>query len=210
MESYLLNNKPEKVEPFSLYLENLNYKRERAKVFDDFLTLIICCFSMKKKEDEYFRVINQYTREEISDFCKAIGSLIIEMDRNPFKDPFALYFQEAISKGHNGQFFTPPCISDLLTRLVYVNGGDSDNDKKIYDPACGSGGLFLAAAAINRNGYFVGCDISEMCCKMTVINLCLNSLRGEVWHMNTLTLEVWRKWKIVYISGTKIPFIVEC
>lgn len=204
MKSSPLHNKPEKIEPFSVYLENLAYKHSRSKVFDDFLTLVICDLSMKKKEEEYFRIFNQYTHEEFSNFSKAFGSLIIEMERKPFGYPFAVYFQDAISKGHNGQFFTPPCVGELMTRITYSNV--IDDDKKIYDPACGSGGLFLTAAAINRNGYFVGCDLSEMCCKMTVINLCLNSLRGEVWHMNTLSLEVWRKWIIVYISGTKIPY----
>jgi type I restriction-modification system DNA methylase subunit len=199
--------KPEKVEPFSHYLEILARTHGRPEVFDDFLTLVICVFSMKRKEDEYFRIFHQYTNDEFKNFSKALGSLVIEMDRHQFEDPFADYFQEAISKGHNSQYFTPDCVGTLMSAITMQNAIASDN--KIYDSACGSGGLLLAAAKKDRTAYFIGCDISEMCCKMAVINLCLNSLRGEVWHMNTLSLQAWHKWEVTYISGTKLPYIIE-
>lgn len=199
--------KPGKIEPFSYYLEILAHTHGRSEVFGDFLTLVICAFSMKKKEDEYFRIYHQYTNDEFRNFGKALGSLVIEMERHPFEDPFADYFQEGISKGHNGQFFTPDSVGTLMSEITMQKF--TDGNKKIYDSACGSGALLLAAAKKDRTGYFVGCDISEMCCKMAVINLCLNSLRGEVWHMDTLSLHAWRKWEVTYISGTKLPYIIE-
>lgn len=199
--------KPGKIEPFSYYLEILVRTHGRSEVFDDFLTLVICAFSMKKKEDEYFRIYHQYANDEFRNFGKALGSLVIEMERHPFEDPFADYFQEGISKGHNGQFFTPSDVGALMTAITMQKF--TDGNKKIYDPACGSGTLLLDAAKKDRTGYFIGCDISEMCCKMAVINLCLNSLRGEVWHMDTLSLHAWRKWEVTYISGTKLPYIIE-
>jgi type I restriction-modification system DNA methylase subunit len=200
-------SKPEKVEPFSYYIEILAHTHGRFEVFDDFLTVVICAFSMKQKEDEYFRVFHKYTNDEFQNFCKALASLVDEIDRHLFEDPFAAYFQEAISKGHNSQFFTPNSVGGLMSEITMQNVIAGDN--KIYDSACGSGGLLLAAAKKDRMAYFIGCDISEMCCKMAVINLCLNSLRGEVWHMDTLSLQTWRKWEVTYVSGTKLPYIIE-
>lgn len=200
-------SKTENIEPFSYYLEILAGTHGRSKVFDDFLTVVICSFSMKKKEDEYLRGFHKYTNNEFPYFSKAFASLVIEMDRHPFEDPFAAYFQEVISKGHNSQFFTPDSVGTLMSALAMQN--TIVGNSKIYDPACGSGGLLLAAAKKDRTSYFIGCDISEMCCKMAVINLCLNSLRGEVWHMDTLSLQAWRKWEVTYVSGTKLPYIIE-
>lgn len=200
-------SKPKKVEPFSHYLEILACTHGHSKVFDDFLTLVICAFSMKRKEDEYFLIYNQYTKDEFVNFCKALGALVMEMERKQLGDPFADYFQENISKGHNGQFFTSASVGTLMSKITMQEPSYKTNN--IYDPTCGSGGLLLAAAKLNRTSYFIGCDISEMCCKMAVINLCLNSLQGEVWHMNTLSLQTWRKWEVVFIPGTKLPYISE-
>ena len=43
---------------------------------------------------------------------------------------------------------------------------------------------------------------------MTIINLCLNSLNGEVIHMNALSDSCWHRWCIVD-SVTKIPTVYE-
>ena len=67
-----------------------------------------------------------------------------------------------------GEFFTPPEVSVLLTKLgVY---GKTDINK-VYDPACGSGSLLLKSADILgdkhvHNGYF-GQEIN-----LTTFNLC--------------------------------------
>ncbi len=62
----------------------------------------------------------------------------------------------------------------------------------------------------NRIGkqFFVGTDISYTCCLMTIINLCLISLNGEVIHMNALSDSCWHRWCIVD-SVTKIPTVYE-
>lgn len=44
---------------------------------------------------------------------------------------------------------------------------------------------------------------------MTIINLCLNSLNGEVLHMNALTDQCWHRWLIIVDSVTKIPTVYE-
>jgi hypothetical protein len=47
-----------------------------------------------------------------------------------------------------GEYYTPPAICDLITRLTV----DEENDK-ILDPACGSGG-FLISAYNRKKGFF--------------------------------------------------------
>lgn len=197
---------------FGEYLEGISRIHGRAKVFDDFLQIIVCCLSMGRKEDLYFKTIKGYSKEELILFSEAFASLIVQMDNEPFTDPFGDYFEEFLSNSQNGQFFTPMGVCDLMTQLTTaVQPGEArkNGDVRVYDGACGSGRLLLSAAKQDRNQFFIGADISYTCCLMTIINLCLNSLNGEVLHMNTLSLECWHHWCIIVDSYTKIPTVYE-
>lgn len=205
--------KSNKFQPFGEYLERIARKHGRGQVFDDFLQIIVCCLSMGRKEDLYFKTIKRYDKEELSLFSEAFASLILQMDKYQLSDPFGDYFEEHLSNGRNGQFFTPECICDLMASLTHSPRAGADTgtevDKRVYDPTCGSGRLLLSSAKLNRNRCFVGADISYTCCLMTLINLCLNSLNGEVLHMNTLSNECWHRWIVIVDSATKIPTVYE-
>ena len=81
--------------------------------------------------------------------------------------------------------------------------------KNVYDPCCGSGRLFLAAAEKNRKVTFLGGDVSETCCKMTLINMCLNGLKCRISWMNSLTMEIYKEWAVTFTFFPPVPFIVE-
>lgn len=204
--------KNNKFEPFGKYLEGISRIHGRAKVLDDFLQIIVCCLSMGRKEELYFKTIKPYSKEELNLFSQAFAALIAQMDNEPLTDPFGDYFEEFLSNSRNGQFFTPIGICDLMTQLTTaVKPGEErkNGDVRIYDPACGSGRLLLSAAKEDRKQFFIGADISHTCCLMTIINLCLNSLNGEVLHMNTMSLNCWHRWCIIVDSFTKIPTVYE-
>lgn len=201
------------LKPFGAYLEQLSYAHDRYSVFDDFLTIIVCTLSMGRQEELYFKTIRGYKKEEINLFCQAYSSLILHMDNNILEDALGGYFEEFLSHGHNGQFFTPQGVCDLMSAITHAPRAGEDTgeekDKRVYDPACGSGRLLLSSAKLNRERYFIGADISYTCCLMTLVNLCLNSLNGEVLHMNSLTEDIWRRWLVIVDSFTKIPSIYE-
>lgn len=197
--------KEEELEEYTEYLEYLSYNHDRSAIFNDFLTVVVCTLSMKQKEEEYLATIRKYKREEIDLFVKAFASLVLWMERHPLEDAFGDYFQQYISRGHNAQFFTPPCISDMMEAMIMPE----KKDGPIYDPCCGSGRFFLSAAKQNRDISFVGGDITEACCKMTLINACLNDIAGEVYHMNTLSMEIWRCWHVVRMPIVRLHYIVE-
>ncbi|MBD3589560.1 N-6 DNA methylase [Bacteroides sp. GM023] len=197
---------------FGEYLEGISRIHGRAKVFDDFLQIIVCCLSMGRKEELYFKTIKPYDREELNLFSQAFASLVMQMDSAPLDDPFGDYYEEFLSDSRNGQFFTPMPICDLMTQLTTaVKPGEErkSGDVRVYDPTCGSGRLLLSAAKQDRKQFFVGADISYSCCLMTIINLCLNSLNGEVLHMNTLSFNCWHHWCVIVDSFTKIPTVYE-
>lgn len=193
----------DELQPYTEYLEKISRTHDRSRVFNDFLTIIVCSLSMQKKEEEYLDTIRKYTREEVDIFIKAFAALVEWMEANPLEDAFGDYFQQYISRGHNAQFFTPTNVADMMANIVNPKAGP------VYDPCCGSGRFFLSAAKQNREISFVGGDITEACCKMTLINACLNDIVGEVYHMNSLTMEIWRRWRIERLPMVRLPYIVE-
>jgi hypothetical protein len=164
-------------------------------IFSDFLTLLVCAFSLGEQEEKYLSVIRQYNKQEANLFAEALGKLVIEMsgDGTGLVDVLGSFFQEHISHGHNGQFFSPQNICDMMACL----SGPVKQGGSILDPACGSGRMLLAAAKNNRNALFYGADVDESCAKMTVVNLYLNSLYGEVAWMNSLSNEFYCAWEII-------------
>lgn len=213
MENIFETAKTVQKKSFGEYLEEISRKHGRAKVFDDFLQIIVCCLSMGRKEELYFKTIKPYDRGELDLFSQAFASLVMQMTTKPLEDPFGDYFEDFLSNSSNGQFFTPSSICELMSQLVTapkVGDEPKEGDRRMLDPACGSGRLILSTAKMDRGLFFVGIDISYTCCLMTIINLCLNSLNGEVIHKNTLSGEsAWHRWVIIVDSVTKIPTVYE-
>lgn len=124
-------------------------------------------------------------------------------------DPLGELYMQAISNGHNGQYFTPEPICTLMAKMQL--GEDTKELQTVADPACGSGRMLLAAAQINRSMRFYGADLDSTCCKMALLNMLLNSLQGEIAHMNTLTNEFYCCYKVhtTIVGGMHVPYYIE-
>ena len=184
----------EKTKSFSKIIIDMSRKHGLHKTFSDFLTLTICAFSLGRMEDLYMETINKYEKPDAYRFSEALSALIIEMMGDGFGlvDILGEFYEQNLSHGHNGQFFTPQPICDLMARMI----NPTTDGKRIADPACGSGRLLMAMAKVNRLGYFYGADVDVTCAKMTVINLCLNGMFGEVAWMDSLTNRFYMAWEI--------------
>lgn len=118
-----------------------------------------------------------------------------------FDDALGDLFMECVSYVKNGQFFTPQPICDMMSEIT-MNGEIKDG-MNVLDCACGSGRMLLSAAKKNRNLLFYGSDVDINCVKMTAINMIVNSMVGEVAHMNALSLEHWGSYHIKKVlTGT--------
>jgi len=49
------------------------------------------------------------------------------------------------------------------------------------------------------------------CCKMTLVNMLLNSLQGEIAHMNTLSNDFYKGYKVstTLVNGYHMPYYIE-
>lgn len=161
------------------------------RVFDDFLVMSICALSGGAMEQQYLEVAGKWPRrdgekigEGLIDLFPRAFAILVEGMENEKCDVLGDFFMRAISHGHNGQYFTPDPVCNMMAEIVEPSQGE-----RIADFCCGSGRMFLAAAKKNPNATFVGKDIDLRCVQMCTINLALNGLKGFVIWGNGLTDE---------------------
>jgi len=194
-----------KSKSFAQYMVQIARRNSIASVFTDFLEMSVCALSMGMQEERYLEIVRRYEKPDAYAMSEAFGALVQEMDNcgEGLKDIFGEFFMEYITHGHNGQFFTPEPICEMMARMQ----GDIADGSKIQDCACGSGRLLMAAAKINRNALFFGADVDRNCCLMTLINLCLNGLKGEVAWLNSLSNEFYGAWRVEIHPVYRTPYI---
>lgn len=203
----------ESLSSFEKELLNVTRRHGIGSVFTDFLQISICALSMGQKEDLYFETIKRYSKSELEQISKAFAAMTIEMDDKGtgLNDVLSVFFTLNVTRGQNGQYFTPQCICELMAQMV----GSSDFSERICDPACGSGTMLLAKEKIHRtennqfkNQYF-GADLDRRCAMMAAINFCMNGMCGEVAWMNSLSNEYFGGWRIDIHPEHQIPYIHE-
>lgn len=94
----------------------------------------------------------------------------------------------ALAEGQGGgEFFTPKSVVRLMVQIIEPHRGS------VYDPACGSGGMFVQSARFiaehnpeNQKDVFVrGQEKTLATVNLAKMNLVVNNLRGEIRQANT-------------------------
>lgn len=183
---------PQELRPLNKAFGEFGYKYDDAQLFDDLLTIIICCYGWGTNEDLYFETIKRYEKADLNIFAKMLGELIMIYDRNnkngSWCDPLGNFYEVLASrskKSRLGQFFTPEPLCNLMAQLVMGDGWG----RTINEPCSGSGRIVLAANHKANGNYYVCQDLDPICVKMTAINLCFHKIRGEVHCMDVLHME---------------------
>lgn len=194
------------MQEFTRIFNQIAYRHDFMRVFDDFLTLAICCFANKRMEDVYFETIKGYSPEELKNFSYLLGALILDYDRKAdtagaWYDGLGDFFMDNNNKfgqDARGQFFTPEEVCSMMAQLSYEN--DSKEERQILDPAAGSGRTLLAFDRLKVNhrfeNFYVAADIDSRCVKMCTLNFCLYGLKGAIIHMDSLKMEIWGGYRV--------------
>jgi len=190
---------------FASLMMDLAQRNSPGAVFSDFLEIVVCTLSLGRKEARYLELISRYKKSEVDTIVQAFAAMVLEMDNRGegLKDVLGDYFTEFITRGHNGQFFTPDSVADFMAQIAI---GDAKPGQTVNDCACGSGRTLLSTAKVNRHLVFFGADVDRNCAMMTAINLVLNGLKGEVAWMNTLSMEFYGGW---HIYKYPVPHLIE-
>lgn len=188
-------------------LENVSHRNNLSQVFNDFLMMVVCAFSLERMEPRYMEIAKRYDKEEMLRFADTLGEMVLEYEHVGFDygwdDIIGKLFEEVNSSSqasNMGQFFTPKTICDLMARINDYGDGES-----IIDPTCGSGRNLIAHCRLkpgNRYKYFyTGSDLDERCVNMSVINFVMFGMKGVIIHMNALSLEIYKGYR-VYLPET--------
>lgn len=92
----------------------------------------------------------------------------------------------ALAEGQGGgEFFTPTSVVRLMVEIIEPHGG------KVFDPACGSGGMFVQSGRFVENHrqaqrgdldlFVCGQEKTLQTVKLAKMNLAVNGLRGEIY-----------------------------
>jgi len=133
----------------------------------------------------YSRIDNDVLRE----LLRMLNSVTNNMDG----DIFGLVYEEFLGNFHKstgekgGEFFTPTSIVRLIVEIIEPYHG------KIFDPACGSGGMFVQSAKFITNhkkdptrelGIY-GQELAGQNVQIANMNLAIHGLQGDIKVGNT-------------------------
>lgn len=206
MSPYFLMKNKQLENQFNSIITRLSYRYDIRNVFEALLDVMLCSITIEDEINMTKNPISMFEPKEQEDFKIALTLIgeIIEANGG-LHDAFGDMFMEYLSFGKNGQFFTPQPICDMIAQMQIT---ELQNGKSVCDPTCGSGRMLLAGAKINRNAVFFGSDIDLLCVKMTVLNLALNSLKGEIVWGDPLALKVNASFQIGVDFFTRFPIVI--
>lgn len=106
----------------------------------------------------------------------------IDLFGDAYEYLMAMYASQAGKSG--GEYYTPQEVSELLARITVVGKTEVN---KVYDPACGSGGLLLKFAKVLgkenvRQGFF-GQEINLTTYNLARINMFLHDINYEKFNL---------------------------
>ncbi|WP_281239931.1 N-6 DNA methylase [Flavobacterium praedii] len=205
---------------FASELNKISNRHHKSQVFDDFLGMAVCAYSLGKSEDIYLDIAKKYNEEELKGFANALGGLVLDHEKQnisvQWKDFLGNYFEEfGQSNSKMGQFFTPTSICNLMA--YFTNDNLKEETQTVNDPSCGSSRNLIAHAMKNPNNrfnfFYVGQDLDKRCCLMSVLNFVMFGLSGVVIYMNCLSLEIYGGWRIYMpetLLGVQPLSVDEC
>jgi type I restriction-modification system DNA methylase subunit len=195
---------------FAKEISKISGKYGASKIFDDFIQMAVCCYSMGRSESIYEDVAKKYTDEEKKAFGSALGALILDHETQKdgtWTDYLGRYFESVgLSNAKTGQFFTPESICKLMAKMV----DDGTQKETVNDPSCGSSRTLIAHCMLNKtnrlNVFYSGSDLDKRGCLMSVLNFVMFGMKGYIIHMDTLSMEIYGGWRI-YLPETMLGVV---
>jgi type I restriction enzyme M protein len=171
-------------------------------------------------QDEYFRL----TRTDKSlpkQLLKNFADIPADASGDMFGQIYEYFLGNfALAEGQGGgEFFTPRSVVRLMVEIIEPHRG------KVYDPACGSAGMFVQSAhfieqhraeltqtpAGEEAGdiYVCGQEKTLETVKLAKMNLAVNGLRGEIKQANTYSEDPFRSFGAFDYVLANPPFNVD-
>ena len=197
------------------YINKYANSPEIGKIIDNAMELI------EKENPRLKGILNKnYAREDLDK--TRLGELVtlftnLEMGTNKAKemDMFGRVYEYFIgkfaSKEKKGEFYTPACIVRTLVEMIEPYNG------RVYDPACGSGGMFVQSTKFikehqgNINNISIyGQEFNSTTWKIAKMNLAIRGIDGDLGShsADTLLNDLHKNLKADYILANP-PFNIS-
>ncbi len=181
-----------------------------SKAINDAMTAI-----EEKNEDINGALPKSYTRLSTSNIFALLRALDTSFDIEG--DVFGKIYEYFLGKfamaegQRGGQFFTPTSLVQLIVEIIEPFEG------RIFDPACGSGGMFVQSARFVRNHQrkpeedvsIWGQEIMEETVHLCRMNLVVNGLTGKIAPTNSYYGELHDLWGQFDFVMANPPFNVS-
>ena len=147
-------------------------------LFDDFTIDNKLGNTVDERNEKLVKLLNAIGDLKLGDYYDNN----IDLFGDAYEFLMTMYASSAGKSG--GEFFTPQEVGELLARIVIQN---KTSVNKVYDPACGSGGLLLKFAKILgkenvREGFF-GQEINLTTYNLARINMFLHNINYNNFHI---------------------------
>lgn len=185
---------------FIKILERIDYSKQPWTIFQDWTLMAAAAIHNRVVydqaiEDAYLDRARHYKPEALTKMGTLLGIAMAELVNNP-RDFLGEVFEASLQSNANlGQFFTPWSISLFLARLsMDPDRLTPDRIITISEPACGAGGMVMAACAVlaesginySAQACIYAQDIDATCARMTYIQLALSGAAAIVSSGDTL------------------------
>ena len=166
-------------------------------------------------QDEYFRLVR---KPEYRIIPKQLLKNFADIPKNATGDMFGQiyeYFLGEFAKAEGqkgGEFFTPRSVVRLMVSIIEPHNGT------VFDPACGSGGMFVQSGQFIEQRKTRGKDASLFVygqektletVKLAKMNIAVNGLRGDIRQANTYYEDLFNSFgKFDYVLANP-PFNVD-
>lgn len=185
--------------------------RERpSRVFEQWAEAAYCSLASPLSghrrsmlETRYAQIAESVGPETMQRYAEMLGMLTLELQRTDYREQLGPIMMSDEVNAHNtyiGQFFTPFEVSLMMARMTLGDCSmmiERHKFIRIGEPACGAGGMVLAAAQVIRElghdvaqvAWFDCTDLSQLAYHLCFIQMCMANVSGVVRHANTLTGE---------------------
>jgi len=185
------------------YLLHLRESEDRGKAVNDAMKAI-------EAENEELKGVlpktyNKFEKDVLIALMKTLSNIPMDIEGDIFGKIYEYFLGKfAMKEGQRGgEFFTPTSIVKLIVEVIEPFHG------RIYDPACGSGGMFVQSAKFverhkanpNKEISIFGQEKTGEYVKLCKMNLSVYGLSGDVKSDNTY-------YKDVHNSLGKFDFVM--
>jgi hypothetical protein len=210
-------------------IQSFSHGHHIHTVFSDFVELSALAISnsvdraqFDAREKRYLDIVGKYKREEVAKFPQMLGLLVesFELRVAIIGKPMSstqltgggltdvlgeTYMMLGLGNDRAGQFFTPYTVSRMMSMMLMGDSGAEVQRRgfiRLQEPACGAGGMVIAAAELLLAGghnyqqamHATCIDIDPCCVHMAYVQLSLLHIPATVVHGNALSMEVWGTW----------------